>query len=133
MAVGQLKGEQRKYLVRCWRKRPVRIRQKKFEGSRKRAFEVGYYLLEYVDLLPTKPSKGVTTTVETFVGNLVNEAMIQLKARPEDIIKDDIVQKFLIAAALQAPEYTLPELYVFLGQTAPNLSSFHTKSRASRS
>ena len=81
------------------------------------------------------PSKSGTTDEVSDDGrdlrrNLVNEAMIQLKARPEDIIKDDIVQKFLIAAALQAPEYTLPELYVFLA--APNLSVSIRKSRASR-
>ena len=40
-AVGQLKGEQRKYLVHG-EKGPY-VYDKKFEGSRKRAFEVGYY------------------------------------------------------------------------------------------
>ncbi|MEE2786434.1 MAG: hypothetical protein VX589_03780 [Myxococcota bacterium] len=124
-AITQVQGDQRKYLVRMLAKKARTYTTKqKFEGARKRAFEVGYYLLQYVDLLPKTPSKDVTTTVESFVGNLVNEAMIQLKANPENIIKDDVVQKFLIAAALQAPEYTLPELYVFLGQTAPDLGSF---------
>ena len=126
-AVHELKDDDRKYLVHVLSRHVLTyIEKKKYEKEKMMAFKFAYYLLEYADLLPKAQGKGKvkTTTLKHFVSEIVNESMALLKGQPNEIVQSDAIQKLLLASAIKQPELTLKEIYTFLNQTAPNLSSF---------
>ena len=126
-SVHALKGDDRQYVVRLLARNVLTyIEKKKYEAQKMKAMELAYYLLEYAELLPKSGGGGKVkaTTVQHFVGELVNESLALLKEQSADIVQKETVKNLLIAAAIRQPELALKEIYTFLNQTAPNLSAF---------